>query len=168
MTIIEPEVGPSEPLQDALMAFTACIGEALVGVCSYGLTMGGTYIPFMPDPDDDFCEEDEAICSQAWVRVMSVQPAEGGNDGWGGDCALTLALELEVGIQRCVEIPEGGEAPTASDVMAAALMSMEDMTAIQCAASNCEAWGNLSVGSWRPFGPTAGEYGGVWTFSVGL
>lgn len=150
-------------LHDALLAFTGCVGEAVEDICSYGLTIGDAYVPFDPDPDDD-CDEDEAICSQIWVRVMSVLPRT--TDSWEGDCASVLTLDIEVGVLRCIEIPEDGEAPTASDVMEAALQSMTDMNAIYCAAMGCEVWDSIEVGQWSPMGPMGGQYGGTWTFTV--
>lgn len=156
-----------ERLHDALIGFTGCIGEALEDVCSYGLTIGEGYVPFDPDPEDE-CEEDEAACSQAWVRVMGVTPF-GGVDSFGGDsCSVALRLELEVGVLRCIEIAEDGEAPSASDVLVAAMQSMTDMLALQCAALECDVWESVDLGTWSPSGPLGGQYGGTWTFTVEL
>lgn len=151
-------------LQDALIDFTGCIGEALVDICSYGLTIGETYVPFDPDPEDD-CPDNVAACSQAWVRVMGVQPTAA-PQSFGNDCSVDLKLTLEVGVLRCIDIPEDGEAPTASDVLVAALQSMDDMKVIYCAAMSCEVWDSIESGSWTPNGPLGGQYGGVWTFDV--
>lgn len=180
MSDMTPELGsdefPSTPadfLNEALVIFTGCIGEALEGICSYGLTIGDSYVPFEPD-DDNECTEEDAACSQAWVRVMGVQPAPGAVEGWTGTCAVSLRISLEVGVLRCIEIPGGGEAPTATDVMAAAMQAMEDMNAIFCAAMSCEredgsdVWGTILVGDWVPTGPQGGQYGGTWTFTVEL
>lgn len=158
---------PDERLIDALLAFTGCVGGALKGICSYGLTIGEAYVPFDPDPEDS-CEEDEVACSQAWVRVTDVQPAPGSPEGWSGDCALALRMGLEVGVLRCLDVPEDGEAPTASDVLVAAMQSMEDMNALLCAAMGCEVWDAIRVGTWSPSGPLGGQYGGIWTFSVDI
>lgn len=158
---------PTDVLQEALLAFTGCVGEAL-DVCSYGLTLGDSYVPFMAD-EDDGCDEDEEACEQAWVRVMGLAPAPGGTDSFGGeDCALVLRMDLEVGILRCFEIMEDGEAPNATAVMAAALQAMEDMNTIMCAALGCEVWQSINVGQWTPTGPLGGQYGGIWTFTVEL
>lgn len=159
----EPET-PADRINDALVSFTGCIGEALAGICSYSLTIGESYVPFDPDPEDE-CGEDDVQCEQAWVRVESITPTEG-IDGWDGTCAQTLSLNLEVGVLRCIEIEEGGEAPKAQDVLTAAMQSMEDMNAIYCAAMACEVWERIDVGSWSPLGPTGGQYGGTWTFTV--
>lgn len=157
-----PSTG-AERLNEAIVAFTGCIGEALEDICSYGWTIGESYVPFDPDEDED-CEADDAVCSQAWVRVVSVDPVM--NDSWEDGCGLVLRLELEVGVIRCLEIPEDGEAPTASDVLIAAMQSMDDMNAILCAALGCEVWNSVDVGQWLPDGPLGGQYGGTWSFTV--
>jgi len=154
---------PAERLNEALLGFTGCIGLALDDLCSYGLTIGDSYVPFDPDPEDN-CDADEVMCSQAWVRVMSVNPLS--SAGWEGDCATVLRIDLEVGVIRCIDIPEDGEAPTATDVMAAAMQAMTDMTAIFCAAMDCEVWSSITSDIWSPFGPLGGQYGGTWTFTV--
>jgi hypothetical protein len=160
----EPTGAGAELLNTALVAFTGCVGAAVEDICSYGLTIGETYVPFDPDPDDD-CDESDVECSQVWVRVMNVAPAPA-PEGWDGDCALTLRLDLEVGVLRCLEIEDGGEAPTATDVLAAAVQAMTDMNAILCAAMGCEVWDAINVGQWTPSGPLGGQYGGTWTFTV--
>lgn len=155
---------PFDPLQDALVAFTGCIGEALEGICSYSLIIGETYVPFEPDEDDD-CDEDGAACSQAWVRVTGIAPdATEGFDG--GDCAAMLRVGLEVGVMRCTEAADNGEAPSATQVLGDALQAMEDMKKIYCAAMDCDAFEAISAGTWRPMGPLGMQYGGNWTFTV--
>ena len=171
---IEPPVSGNDDdddlpgLNGALVNFTGCIGEAFPDICSYGLTYGAAYVPFAPDPDDELCDEDEMMCSQLWVRVMSVAPSPGSVEAWQGTCAIELTVEIEVGISRCVGIPEGGEAPTATDALEAALQATSDMNLILCTAMDCEQWSSISVGSWTPDGPMGGMYGGVWTFTVTL
>lgn len=157
---------PIDPLGEALLQFAGCIGEAFDDICSYGLTVGDSYVPFDPDPEDG-CEEDEAACSQLWVRMTDVVPDA--SEGWDGDCCeITLRIGLEVGIVRCFVVPEDAEAPTATDVMLAALQSAEDMRKIFCAANACEVWVSLESGQWNPQGPLGGQYGGTWTFTAEL
>lgn len=165
MTVSSDEVvTPDEALNEALIAFTACIGDALTDICSYGLTIGESYVPFEPDDDDD-CEDGIEACEQAWVRVMSVTPKPG-DTGWDGNCGLVLMAELEVGVLRCIEARKNGEAPTSTQVMAAAMQSMTDMITIEQAALGCEVWDSLELGQWVPEGPLGGQYGGTWTFTV--
>lgn len=155
----------TDRMLDSLVSFTGCVGEALEGICSYGLTIGETYVPFDPDPEDD-CAEGEAVCSQAWVRVMGASPRYAQDSFEDGDCSVVLALTLEVGVIRCIDISEDGEAPTANEVLVAAMQSMTDMRAIYCAAMACEVWDSINSGQWTPSGPLGGQYGGVWTFDV--
>lgn len=161
----EVPITGSERLQDALIAFTGCIGSAVPDICSYGITVGEAYVPFNPDPEDE-CDDDAVICSQIWVRVTGVSPEA--SESWSGDCAVVLNIGLEVGVLRCLGIPEEGEAPTASEVLVAAMQSMEDMQAIHCAAMGCEVWDSITSGNWLPSGPLGGQYGGVWNFTVSL
>src|SRR5699024_8748069 len=112
----------------AMATFTGDIGQALDDICSYGWTIGDSYVPFNPD-DDSECDEEEAMCSQMWVRVVQISPAVV-DEAWGGTCSLALQVDLEVGVLRCVEIPEGGEAPTESGVLEAAMLAMDDMNTV--------------------------------------
>jgi hypothetical protein len=163
---LDPPLAPADRINDALIEFTGCVGESLADVCSYGLTIGEDYVPFDPDPEDE-CGDNEVACTQAWVRVVSVTPINV-TDGFSGTdgCAATFSIDLEVGVLRCLELPEDGEAPTASDVLVAAAQAMADMNAIYCAAMACEVWDANASGAWAPSGPLGGHYGGTWSFSV--
>jgi hypothetical protein len=158
----------AEKLNDALLAFTSCVGNSVEDVCSFGLTIGESYVPFNPDPDDG-CEndDDEFLCSQLWVRVAGSNPTASSVESFAGqDCTLTMQMTLEVGIYRCIEIAGDGEAPTAEEVLVAGAQAMEDMKRIMCAALSCEVWDSIDVGAWSPTGPLGGQYGGIWTFTV--
>lgn len=154
-------------LQNALIEFTGCIDDALPDVCSVGFTLGEAYVPFDPDPGDG-CKAADVECSQGWVRAINIQPKGGTAESFGGDdCAMTLTLELEVGVLRCIKIPAKGKAPIATDVLVAGLQALTDAQAILCAALACDAWDSApKVGSWNPTGPLGGQHGGTWTFMV--
>lgn len=157
---VEPEA--EDRLLAALIEFTGCIGGA-VEVCSYALIPGEGYLPFNPDEgDEEACEDDD--CSQVWVRVTNIEVVN--PDSWDETCALTRNVGLEVGIMRCMEVVEKGEAPSASAFLGYAMQSMEDANAIMCAALGCEVWSALRIGSWSPLGPLGGEYGGQWTMTA--
>lgn len=167
-----PDLGENLPpavlaLQNAIITFTGCISDALPDICSVGFTLGEGYVPFDPDPDED-CKGTDVECSQAWVRAMNIQPKGGGAVGFGGaDCSMTLTLELEVGVLRCLKIPPRAKAPTATDVLVAGMQALTDAQAILCAALACDAWDDtVQVGAWNPSGPLGGQHGGTWTFLV--
>lgn len=176
------ETPPDDRLVDALVAFTGCIANAVPDICSYGLTIGESYVPFDPD-DDEPCTAEDVQCSQMWVRVENIVPTAINEESFDGQqCDVTLSVNIEVGVLRCIEIPEGGEAPKTSEVLAAAITAMRDMQAIQCAALNCKTtrtypngeetevdiWASIDLGTWAPLGPLGGQYGGVWTLTVEL
>lgn len=164
-TPVEATTG-ADRLNDALVRFTGAVGSAVEGICSYGLTIGDSYVPFNPDEDDEDCTEDDVACSQVWVRVMGINPVS--SDSWDNDCATVFRIDLEVGVLRCFDIPARGEAPTASEVLVAATQSMDDMNAIYCAAMGEEVWNAIDAGDWAPLGPMGGQYGGSWVFTVEL
>lgn len=161
---------PDQLLHAALVEFTYCIGSALEGICSWGLTIGDSYVPF--NPDDGECEDpndEDVSCSQAWVRVMGVTPVPTGDTGMSGDmCDIMLQADIEVGVLRCLDVAEGGEAPTAMEMLAASLQAMTDMTAVHRAAMACEVWGSIITNQWAPVGPLGAQYGGIWVFTVEL
>src|SRR5690349_7291742 len=112
-----PQEDPSDPLLVSLVAFTAAMADAVPDICSYGLTIGESYVPFDPDEDEE-CTEEDILCSQLWVRVTNVTPTAINQEGFDGtQCDVDMSIGLEVGILRCIEVPEGGEAPKASDVL---------------------------------------------------
>ena len=164
---------PAGRLHTALLSFTSRVGLALPDICSYGLTVGQSYVPFNPDPEDD-CDDEEAMCSQVWVRVVDINEQRGTESWDGGSCAPTLNLTLEVGVLRCFVIPEDGEAPTATEVTAAGLRAMSDMIALRCAAldqsetDDAVDFDSVSAEGWSPSGPSGGQYGGSWLFSASL
>lgn len=164
-TPLPPATGV-DGLIEALVGFTGCIGTAFDDICSYSLTIGDSYVPFLPD-DEDECEDGDEMCSQIWVRVTDVTPRNVSDSFEGGDgCFAGMDFGLEVGVVRCIEVEANGEAPTATQVLEAAVQSMEDMNRIYCAAMGCEVFDALNAGQWQPFGPEGGQYGGFWTFTA--
>lgn len=181
MSVMPAEDPLGEAINAALLGFTGCIGSAFDDICSYSLTFGEVYVPFKPDEGEE-CEDGEEDCSQVWVRVTDVNvefspdaqmdpsPGPAGDDGCGSDpfCGGKFTLGLEVGVLRCYEIPEEGEAPTATQVMAGAVQAMYDMSTVYQAAVHCEVWSAIDPGQWQPEGPLGGQYGGYWNFTVEL
>lgn len=161
----EVETG-ADRISAAVVATLGCIAESLPTLCSYGWTIGEAYVPFDPDDEDDSCDEEEVYCSQAWIRITGITPLSA--ESWTGDCAVEMSVGLEVGVLRCVDVPEDGEAPKATDVMVAAMQAVDDMNAVHCAVMDCEVWDSMTSGSWTPMGPLGGQHGGMWTFTATL
>lgn len=160
-------------LEDAVLAFTGAIGEAIPDVCTYTLIYGDKYIPFRPDEEEEEagddgepspCENNE--CDQLWVRVAMVTIAGDVPQSFGGSCEGLYQLDLEVGIQRCVRVEDDGEAPRANDLMVGAMQMLDDMQAIFKAAMGLEVWDSIDAGAWLPSGPEGGQYGGSWDFTA--
>lgn len=155
-------------LHEGLIEFMASVGSAL-DICSYGLIIGDSYVPFDPDEDECMDEADDPTCDQAWVRVAQVTPI-GGTDTFGGMCGQEMQLALEVGVLRCFETREKGAAPTATAMLTATLQSMDDMNAMYRGAMGVDddLFDSIEAGDWAPVGPLGGQYGGVWSFTVTL
>lgn len=156
---------PVDSLMDALLVFARDIFDEVNDLCSYGIIIGETYVPFNPDPEDD-CEDDEGPqCTQGWVRVANIAQF-GATDGFGGDQGGVPRYTLEIGILRCFPIADDGEAPTATEHLVAATQAMADSNAIYCAALASDAWDYITMAQWTPMGPQGGQYGGTWLLSV--
>ena len=156
----------SDSITDSMAALLGCLDLAVPDVCSFGWTVGEAYVPFDPDPDEQ-CADDDVMCSRVWLRVGGIATDSAGS-GFGQTVQGDFSLNLEVGINRCFDIPEGGQAPTASEVLEAAAKSMDDMDRILCAVVNCQAFNDVVPLSWTPDGPLGGIYGGIWNFQVDI
>ena len=160
-----PSLASTDRLLDALTSFLTCMHAAVPDICSSSLIHGESYVPFDPDSDSD-CSADDAACSQLWVRISNAAPLL--QPGWHPGCSIEMQMTLEVGVIRCIDIPEGGEAPTETDVFAAAVQSTTDMDALLHAALCCDVWTSLDSPAWSPLGPLGGQFGGTWAFTVTL
>lgn len=166
----EQPLTAADRLNAALVLLTGCIGSSFDDICTYGLISGDTYVPFDPDPEDAEDNEncDDYGCGQVWVRIESINAIT--PDSWENNCSITFRVEIEVGVIRCFEVPDGGEAPTASAMLGYAMQSNEDMNRIFCAAMGCDdvedEFDKITAGSWLPLGPMGGQYGGTWSFTL--
>jgi len=158
-----------DTLMDLLVTFAAEACGQMDGLCTYGLTIGETYVPFDPDEEDECPHgENRWECSEGWVRVVGIVPT-GTVEGMNGQCVASLRITLEVGVLRCFPTPDNGEAPSASDVFLGVEQSMTDMTTMYRGAMRTQPqWDALSAGQWRPMGPAGLQYGGQWTFTADL
>jgi hypothetical protein len=85
MTTTPEEQEPSDALQMALIGFTGCVGEAVSDICSYGLTIGETYVPFDPDPEDGEAPTASDVlvaATQAMADMQAIMCAALGCEVW--------------------------------------------------------------------------------------
>ena len=154
-----PQDALDTPLMRALLEFTECVGTSIPDICAYALTVGETSMAF-GSPEE--CDNGGDECEQIWVRVDSVDVEA--QETWGGDCAATWTITLEVGVNRC--FPEDETLPDPATLLVAVSDAMSDMQKIQCAAMSCDVWDSIQAVNWAPHGPLGGRHGGIWGFIV--
>lgn len=150
-----------------LSALAQCAAEevnANGNTCFSGVTVGDSFISMSGIGD---CED---ACGEMWVRVATMYPSTSTGVAEVGqvNCHTSLGLDIEIGAIRCFEMHEGGEAPTAAELLAANMQSMDDAAAIYRAIVCCNHFPDVVVGQWTPIGPEGGMVGGIWTLAVGL
>lgn len=158
------------PLAQALLACLCSALDDTVGgpVCSCCLAPG-------PEPVDCCdCAEGEG---KAWVRVVRIFPTtsrfpqqalDPGACRTGG-----WAVELELGVARCVAtIDDDGNPPSCDDRNADTIKILEDAAAMRAAVSCCypstdlgRAWRSVP-GQWTPIAPAGGCAGGTMLVTI--
>lgn len=156
-----------DPIIMGVLGYVECLRDEFPEICAAGWTVGETLVPFAPDEDAECEDEDEeGMCSYLGLRIAGIN-YESGSVGWGGQCVPGSAtISLELVIMRCFPTADNGEAPTATEVTASAIESMEDRAraanAIQC----CPSGEFLGIQSWSPMGPSGLQFGGRLMFSI--
>lgn len=142
---------------ETMIALQQCVCEeitkrGLPSVCFCGVVPGAT-------PVFDFAEE-----GMAWVRLANSFPAVAfpSQDQTLRSCGSPLAYQLEVGIVRCVEVNEDGEAPTLEQQFEATRLQMADMEAMRYAIQCCLPNASKILGNYTPYGPQGAAVGGWW------
>src|SRR5215207_570693 len=96
-------------LSTTLEALATCLCAELgePGFCFCGVIIGEDTYDLSGIGD---CEND--ACGQAWIRVTQAYMASdlGEQDTDGGNCSLELNVDLDIGVLRCIETPDKGEA----------------------------------------------------------
>lgn len=150
---------PDELLTDLAACLCAALtpdGEDDPGLCFCGVLPGDTVIL-------DYMECD-ATCGMAWVRLTSAYPATGVGvlSELPGNCGTFLGLDIEIGVMRCLEQPDGGEPPDPEQYAAASALQSDDILAMRRAVQCCAALEDASMGLYQPVGPDGAVVGGVW------
>lgn len=152
-------------LEDLAACLCAAVDDTS-SMCFCGILPGEQWY------DVSDCEDN---CGQAWVRVAQVFPARSLGEPdvtYGftdtGNCGAVLSLTVEMGVLRCLEIPEDGTAQSAPILLAAAEQQMKDMLDIRKAVVCCTSFSEKLMGVWTPIGPVDGSViGGFWTVTLG-
>lgn len=156
------------PVGTLLASVTACVCSALreAGrpVCDCCLTHSDTVLP--SDGADCGCDTDGET-GRLNARVLTTEPVDSPNLPASSKCAQTeLEVILQVGVFRCITVPEGGEAPPCDITTAEALGFLADEQIMRAAVGCCDVkslpgrW-VLTPGQWAPRGPDGGIAGGV-------
>lgn len=158
-----------DPIILAVLGYVECLRDEFAEICAAGWTVGETLVPFVPDDDSECADEDdEGACSYLGLRITGISHNQI-TQGWGGACKEgTVQVSLELLIMKCFPTADNGEAPTATEVTASAIESMEDraraIRAIQC----CQSATFEGIQSWSPVGPSGLQFGGRLLFTISV
>lgn len=159
-------------LADLLSSLAACLCASLTddgqdgpGLCFCGVEPGAVVIA---DTSYD-CREG---CGMAWVRLAKAYPAvsPGTPDNSDQPCGQFLGADIEMGVLRCLPIPDDGSGPSADELESAALQAVADMLTMRAAVMCCSALTDVPyrLGQYTPVGPAGAVIGGTWTISVAI
>lgn len=111
-------------------------------------------------------------CSQAWIRLVSANPSNsvGTPESTPGNCAAGLGITLEVGIMRCWKAPKADKEPDPDELRRVGSLVVADMLSMRAALLCCDAVRSkdLILNTYRPMGPAGPDFGGAWTFQIGV
>lgn len=122
-----------------------------------------------PTMDGCDCECDDGQ-GDAWVRLVRLEPDETLEGIGPAVCPTGWQAVIELGVYRCVPLPEEGEALEEQVVSDIALAALSDMNALIRVLGCCSAlWDTaLGVEFWQPVGPAGGCAGGTLQFRVAI
>lgn len=96
----------------------------------------------------------------AWVGIETIAPME---DTF---CSGALVVGLNVGVLRCMPVTR--DDPSAAQYAEYMAQALADMQALRKALLCCDhEVEDVALGTWTPYGPEGGVYGGFWTATVG-
>jgi hypothetical protein len=134
-------------------------------VCTCCLTHGGDVLPMFGCDCD--CDEEDAT-GRMTARVLRIAPAPSNTlDATSSCLAALVQVTLQIGVFRCIDIPEADEEPSCDSLTAEALGFLADEQIMRAAVACCPDVKNipgkwqLSPGEWEPHGPSGGCAGGV-------
>ncbi len=123
----------------------------------------------LPVMDGCDCTCEPAGQGDAWTRLVRLEPDLAIVNAAPQQCPSGWQAVIELGVYRCVETPEEGEALEPQVVNDTALRMLADMNAVLrtlCCRALTDR--DLSVDFWQPIGPEGGCAGGALQIRVAL
>lgn len=163
------------PISDALVAplllelrdcLCAELRRTMLGAACRCMVVHSVTVPVADGCD---CECD-AGQGEAWVRLVRLEPEISLNPIAAQSCPAGWQAVIELGIRRCIPIPDEGEPLPERTVTDTALELLSDQAATLRVLGCCPALTDLSFGVdfWQPDGPAGGCAGGTLQIRVAL
>jgi len=156
-------------INDLLCDLSACLCAALTpeGAAGPDLCFCGVVPGQQVALDHGECERG---CGMAWTRLVTAYPASGlavpFDPTISGGCGLLLGVTIEIGVIRCINLPDDG-IPEAAELERATRQQMEDMLAMRRAVLCCGLeTGDYALSNYQPYGPEGIIVGGWWTLDA--
>jgi hypothetical protein len=143
-------------------------------LCYCGLYVGDTQPPL------GVMDCSGQACGIAWVRPVSSYPSSAfpaAEEGTLASCSAPLAMQVEIGVARCMPRPTGKQVlADPQEMFDAARLYMSDLQAVRKAIACCfgdlrkdpakRSWQH-SLAEWQPVPSGAGVSGGMWNLFIG-
>jgi hypothetical protein len=116
----------------------------------------------------DYAGDCDDVCGMAWVRLITTYPSVsvGAAAERPGNCAMGIGVDVEVGVVRCLDAGDEGEAPSPESMAESARLQAADMLAMWRAIACCRTSKDWIMGQYQPYGPEGGMVGG--TFQIAM
>lgn len=151
-------------ISDRLTALAACLcaqieQDGLPGTCFCGVIPGEAAVA-------EYGGDCSDKCGMAWVRLGAMYPATGlgALDETPNNCSASLGFDIEIGIMRCIRVPEPEYPLTPAELSEATSLQADDALTMWRAVLCCEAIPNkdIMLTGYSPMGPMGGMIGGTW------
>lgn len=165
---------PTEPAPnlvfDRLTDLAACLcaqieKDGSPPTCFCGVIPGDTAVA-------DYAGDCDVACGMAWVRLVSSYPAVGVGrvDETAGNCSASLGFDVELGIMRCINVPEDGGPPSDAELLESTRLQTADMMTMWRAVACCPSLSSkdFMLSGYQPMGPLGGMVGGGFTIRAVL
>lgn len=158
-----------DPFGAALVALAGCLESALnerkSGLTDVIIGVGGDDIDYVGSANDR-----APVCGQVWVKINDgiSTAAETSVKANGEACLRNVGIGVQMGILRCIKVPEAREPYDREELLMAGLLAAADMRTMHDAITCCGHGLNVSDLAYGPMGPSGAYYGGIWTFTVNL